>query len=309
VDSDGRETTARAIFRHAFVPVVMLASAASWRYHEELERLLKAAAVRIDSMSLVLLSSLVIVWLAEQAYPRRSEWNYHLLSEPQGWSRLGRDLVYLFVVTQLTAVLIKLTESGVSPVVKRLGFGLGVEHAAWPTAAPVVVRVLLAFFLVELCSYWMHRAFHHFPILWRFHRTHHGIGELNGMKSLRVHPVDNALFYVARTVPLMFLGAGLDEVLTVTYFSSTLSILAHANIDVAEGPLRLLVNYPRYHSVHHSSVLAESNSNFGCHTVLWDRVFGTFRSAAAVPLTVGVAPVGPRTLWQELVWPFYRAVG
>ena len=95
--------------------------------------------------------------------------------------------------------------------------------------------------------------------------------------------------------------------LAATSFGAILGILAHANVEVSER-FGLVVNLPGYHAVHHSADLAESNSNFGCHTILWDRLFGTFRRAAVQPLVIGVAPVGTRTIWQELVAPFYRRV-
>jgi len=64
----------------------------------------------------------------------------------------------------------------------------------------------------------------------------------------------------------------------------------------------------RAHAVHHSADAVEGRANFGCHTVFWDRVFGTFRPQASPELVVGVEPVGRRSLWQELIWPFYRRV-
>jgi sterol desaturase/sphingolipid hydroxylase (fatty acid hydroxylase superfamily) len=169
------------------------------------------------------------------------------------------------------------------------------------------VRVLLVFLITELASYLIHRAAHRVPLLWRFHSTHHVTEEMSGLKSLRLHPVDNVVFYVVRNVPLLLLGVGAEEILTVTYVACTLSILSHANVNVADGRLGWVINLPQYHRVHHSSDIEESNSNFGCHTVLWDRVFGTFRRAPKGTLTLGMVPLGRRTLWQELVWPFYRS--
>ena len=298
-----------ALFRHVFVPGVLALSVASWVYREKFEQVLRSSAISIDYMSAVLLTLILCIWLAEQAYPERTEWNYQLLTNGvNGWNRLGRDLFYLFVVTQLSALLINATALHLTSRINGLGVGLGVK-ALWPAGAAFPVRVALVFFTVEFFSYWTHWAAHHFPLLWRFHSTHHVITQLTGFKSLRVHPVENAVFYVARHAPLMFLGVGVEEMLTVTYLCSALGILAHANISVSEGYLGWVVNFPRYHAVHHSSDLAESNSNFGCHTVLWDRVFGTFRSSAQSPLTIGVHPVGPRSLWQELGRPFLGPVG
>jgi lathosterol oxidase len=83
---------------------------------------------------------------------------------------------------------------------------------------------------------------------------------------------------------------------------------AHANLELGEGALGWVVNLPPLHAVHHSSALDQSRSNFGCHTVVWDRLFGTFRRPSESSAPIGVEPLGPRTLWQELAWPLYRWV-
>lgn len=280
-----------AVFRPLFLPALLCFSLTPW---------LVPPAARAGAMATVLALSMLFIWMAEQLYPINREWNARL-SAPGGALRLLRDGIYLFGVTQLTAYLIAASEPWL-----RVGFAGPL--VAWPASAPFVVRVLLAFLAIELFSYWVHRAAHRFALLWQFHSTHHFVTELNGLKSVRTHPVDNVVFYVARTVPLVIVGAGIDEVVAATYFGGVLGIFAHANVSVSARGLGLFFNFPQTHAAHHSSVLAESNTNFGCHTVLWDRVFGTWCAAPAAPVALGVAPVGRRTLWQELIWPFYRRV-
>lgn len=292
----------RALFRHGFVPAVLAGALASLVFREELEVLLRARGVRLDGASCVLLGLIALVWVAEQLFPARRDWNVGLLARGPG---LGRDLLYLFVVTQFSALAIALSLNPLKDALKASGYGLDLPHL-WPTGAPFVAKAGLAFFLVEFASYWLHRAAHRVPLLWQFHSTHHVITQVTGLKALRTHPVENAVFAVVRHLPLLLLGAGASEVVTATTLGGMLGILAHANVDVATGPLGLVVNYPNYHAVHHSCVLEESNSNYGCHTVLFDRIFGTFRSGASHPITPGIEPVGARSLWRELFWPFYH---
>jgi sterol desaturase/sphingolipid hydroxylase (fatty acid hydroxylase superfamily) len=298
-----------ALFQRVFVPSLLGISLLSWMFHGDLDRWLTAAHLPLDAMTVVLFASLFGVWIAEQLYPAHPEWNYNLRADSlRGLARFGRDMVYLLVMTQVTAVLIKLTADQLVPALQRQGYGLGAMGTIWPREAPFAVRVVLVFLLTELASYGLHWTSHHVGFFWRFHSTHHMPAELSGLKSLRLHPVDNVCAYLVRTVPLLLLGAGTEEVLTITYFACTLSILSHANVSVADGPLGLLVNLPQYHQIHHSSDIEESRSNYGCHTVLFDRLFGTFRRTPKGPLVLGTFPLGARTLWQELVWPFYRAV-
>ena len=306
-----RSRWGQGLFRHLFVPTVLALSVASWMFHEEGARRLKGSSLPLDFTSAMLFLSIVFISCAEQVYPAHPDWNYRLLASGErgwdGWRRLGRHLLYLFVITQVTALVLFLTSTQVESTLKSWGFGFGLTHSLWPTALPFAARVLLVFLLMELSSYGLHRMAHRFGVLWRFHSTHHAVTELTALKALRTHPLDNALFYLARYVPLLLLGVGSDEVVAVVYFGAILSLLAHCNVDVAEGVLGWVINLPHYHAVHHAADLAQSRSNYGCHTILWDRVFGTFRRPAAQPSRLGMKSEGARTLWQELVEPLYRA--
>jgi sterol desaturase/sphingolipid hydroxylase (fatty acid hydroxylase superfamily) len=276
-----------------------------WIFRANLERLARSANLGVGAVSLGLLAWIVLIWCAEQIYPANEAWNYRLLSSGAlGWNRLRRDLFYLFYVTFGTTLLLDFTSARIRAAIERVG-----DHfVVWPRGAPLALRIGLAFLLVELLSYWFHRAAHRFRFLWQFHSTHHVVTELGGLKATRTHPIENLLFYLVRCAPLMLIGAGSEELVGAISLGSFLGILAHANLSLAEGPLGLVINFPRYHAVHHSSRWEESQSNFGCHTILWDRVFGTFRRCAIEPLEIGVQPLGRRSLWQELGWPFYRWV-
>lgn len=280
-----------ALFRHLFVPALLVSAVSPW---------FLGSGPGAPSTLLIFVLGL---WLAEQLYPARPEWNLRPLSEGwQGLGRLGHSLFYVFGVTQVTAWLVRTIDASLGPWFSEA------HVALWPTSLPFAARALLAFLVAELGSYWAHRGAHRFRILWQFHSTHHVMTELNTLKALQTHPLDDALFHLLRLAPLWWLGAGPDELVAALYFGGVLGLLAHANLALAVGPWGWVLNLPAIHAVHHSSDPVESRSNYGCHTVLWDRLFGTFRSGATLPLEVGVRPVGPRSLWQELVWPLYRWV-
>ncbi len=277
----------KGLFRHLVVPVLLAFTAAAWSVQPQATPALRQ--LPCDYATLVLLGSVLVLSLAEVLIPLDRRWRAR--------GSLGRDLLYLVVVGWVSSLLITLAQV----VVRRLADGRSLEW--WPGQWPLPARVALAFFVIELGSYVMHRLAHRAPWLWRFHRTHHLVVELTTLKAARTHPIDNLGFMLARTAPLVVLGAGPSEVTIALSLGVSLSLLAHANLDAVPGPLGLVVNFPRYHAVHHSADVQEGLSNFGCHTVIFDRLFGTFRSRAQQPLTIGVQPVGPRTLWQELIAP------
>ena len=297
------------LIRHALVPALLALSLAPMIFRDQAAGWLAARSLRLDPVGAAIVLAIFAIWCAEQFWPEHPEWTYRPLSGgTRAWSGFGRDLVYLLGVTQLSALLISALQARLEPAMAAARAVLGVPVTLWPAAAPFALRVLLAFLLVELCSYWMHRAAHRFGLLWQFHSTHHVVTELGGLKSFRTHPVDNALFYLARMSPLLLLGAGADELVTATWLGGLLGVLSHANLDLDERGVGLVINLPRVHAFHHSVDAAEQRSNFGCHTVIWDRLFGTYRAPAVRSGAIGVRPVGPRSLWQELAWPFYRRV-
>jgi sterol desaturase/sphingolipid hydroxylase (fatty acid hydroxylase superfamily) len=245
----------------------------------------------------MLLSMMLIVASVELLSPIRPQASVET-------SNLARNLFYLFLVTQLTATLLRWAEVWLNT---SLTLGTIELPHVWPQSAPFALKVALAFFVSEFFSYWFHRAAHANRILWQFHSTHHVITQLTALSSLRTHPIDNLFFYVVRTVPLLIVGAGSLELVAAVTFAALLGLLAHANMNVS-SLFGTFINLPSFHALHHDINVTRSNSNFGCHTVFWDRCFGTFRGAEATT-QIGIEPVLNRSLWRELVWPFYRWIG
>ena len=57
-------------------------------------------------------------------------------------------------------------------------------------------------------------------------------------------------------------------------------VVSHANVRLPETLDRLVRGMfvtPNMHSLHHSSDLLETDSNYGTVFTLWDRLFGTYR--------------------------------
>lgn len=283
----------RTFLRHLLVPLYLLAGVGVLTYRTEL-----GAWMKMDGATLGFFFLLLGLQVAEKLAPAVDGWNYNLVTSPdRGWAELGRDLLYLFVITQVTALLVTAASARLAPWIPAGNL--------WPTAAPAPLRLLLAFLVVELCNYLFHRAAHHVPLLWRFHATHHAVTSLSALKALRTHPLDNLGFHLVRSLPLLALGAPAEDLSNAVYLGGVLGLLSHANLDAAPGVLGWVINFPCYHAVHHAADLAQSRHNFGCHTVLFDRLFGTFHDGQPRPPALGLEPPGERTAWQELVRPLF----
>jgi sterol desaturase/sphingolipid hydroxylase (fatty acid hydroxylase superfamily) len=144
-----------------------------------------------------------------------------------------------------------------------------------PPAAAVAATVAAR----SLATYFIHRASHALPWLWRIHRVHHSDTALDLSTGLRNHPLELAI--VAPALAAVTIAGGLDPLTLFAYEAIALpfNLWTHANLGLhpqLDRRLRLLLVTPAMHHVHHSARRAETDSNYGDLLSLWDRLFGTY---------------------------------
>jgi sterol desaturase/sphingolipid hydroxylase (fatty acid hydroxylase superfamily) len=161
--------------------------------------------------------------------------------------------------------------------------------------------------VTDFFYYWMHRAQHRFGWLWRFHRVHHSITELNATNSYH-HVAEDLFQFVAVTVPMSFLlGVETGPVPWIAIVVvQTHSYFIHSTAKINIGPLRYLFSDNYIHRIHHSTQDHHANRNFATSTPLWDVLFRT----AYFPKRGEWPPVGlqdvqePKTIREFLFSPF-----
>ncbi|HFD13573.1 MAG TPA: sterol desaturase family protein [Crenotrichaceae bacterium] len=143
---------------------------------------------------------------------------------------------------------------------------------------PVAVTVLLTILVADGVNYWLHRAFHQFPILWRVHVVHHTDTEFDVTTANRHHPLELMITMLVTLPVAVFLGAPIIAVIIYTYLSILVNLLSHANISLPnwlDRVLRLLIVTPDFHRMHHSSYHQYTESNYGTISPWFDYLFGT----------------------------------
>ena len=171
----------------------------------------------------------------------------------------------------------------------------------WPDHWPVLAQALLLFFAYEFVNYWYHRAAHRWNWLWKAsgHGTHHAFKSLTAINTMANHPIE-ALFLMLPRMLVGFVVGGEEVGLTVASLFAVTVFMAHCNLDLNSRIIGWFFTTNRYHIHHHSMVLDESNTNYGCSAIVWDRLFGTFSGAST--LEAGTGPTEP-TLWEKVVMP------
>lgn len=175
----------------------------------------------------------------------------------------------------------------------------------WPTHFPLVIKVILALLTIEFFNYWYHRFEHRFPLLWRLHSLHHSPNKMGWTKQAINHPFEDLILTSISVLPAALLGAEAIELegAFLVYFITT--IFAHSNLKLNHRFISWLFVTNVYHYRHHSPILKESLSNYGCALVVWDRIFGTFKGFESSN-EVGIDQVKDLNLLKELLLPFRK---
>lgn len=144
---------------------------------------------------------------------------------------------------------------------------------------PSLGLAVAVFVLADLVGYWVHRAMHRVPWLWRFHRLHHEATQLSWLDAWRQHPLDFVLHGIAVGGPGALLGASLSELASVVVLRKAFTTFLHANLALDFGHV---LASPAFHGVHHSADPRLYDTNFAGTFPLWDVVFGTAARADAL---------------------------
>lgn len=137
-----------------------------------------------------------------------------------------------------------------------------------------------ALLLLDVFTYFWHRANHGVPFLWRFHRVHHADLTMDVTTATRFHVGEITMSSILRVPLLLLTGIRLGE---LAIFETVMLLVVqfhHANIGVSprlDKFLRLFIVTPAMHKVHHSRLRPETNSNFTALLSVWDRLFRSFR--------------------------------
>lgn len=229
--------------------------------------------------------------------PRRVRWSGNL-------ALVAVDTLVLRFVFPLLAV-------GLAQLAAARGWGL--LHAIALSYPAAFVVSLLA---LDLVIYLQHVLFHAVPALWRLHAVHHADTGFDVTTALRFHPLEILLSMGVKLAAVAALGPPAAAVLVFEVVLNATAMFNHGNLRLPvrfDQVLRWFVVTPDMHRVHHSSVPAEANRNFGFNLPWWDRLLGTYRAQPAAGherMTIGLErfrEARDHRLDRLLLQPFRRA--
>ncbi|SDE12071.1 sterol desaturase family protein [Aquimonas voraii] len=209
------------------------------------------------------------------------QWLRPLRGDGRGQRRQATNLLLIAFDTVLLRLAFPVLAVGLALQLEGQGFGLLPR-----LGLPFWLDCLLAVLLLDLAIYWQHRLMHVLPPLWRLHRLHHSDTGFDVTTGLRFHPFEMALSMVYKLVLVAALGAPALAVLVFELLLSIGALFTHSDFALPpalDRRLRWLLVTPSMHRIHHSTWQPETDSNYGFHLSLWDRLFGSYREAPRAP--------------------------
>jgi sterol desaturase/sphingolipid hydroxylase (fatty acid hydroxylase superfamily) len=222
-----------------------------------------------------------------------------------------QDLFWMVFNTQYVAWMLAIVTASAVAALNSAFLHFDVQPSSlrlishWPLWAQFAV-----FFLAKDFIEWnVHLALHRVPWLWRFHQLHHSARHLDWAVAFRSHWGELLIYKLLVYLPLVVLGVDDRVVFAILVCSLLIQEISHANLKWDWGPLRWLINSPRFHSWHHDVELhGRAGQNFGVNLVVWDWLFGTahWPGRHESPATYGFAGIEryPTGIWSRLWRPF-----
>jgi sterol desaturase/sphingolipid hydroxylase (fatty acid hydroxylase superfamily) len=215
------------------------------------------------------------------------------------------DLFYYLVSSMLVQILMFLTFLPARSMLAVLPLQ---AVRAMVGGLPFVVQFAAIMFLTDFVQYWVHRAFHRIPALWKFHAVHHSARSLDWIAGARMHFLEILVLRSTTVLPMFLLGFEQSAVNTYIFVVYLYSTLVHANLSWRFPVIEKFLVTPRFHHWHHGIQDEAVDVNFAIHFPLFDRLFGTLYLPADLwPSGYGVQghPV-PRGYLKQLEYPFRR---
>ena len=261
-------------------------------YAEALNDTFDAPVIGLDFLLLDLFALCVLFVPLERLLGKRQK----VLRE--GWNV---DLAHFASAHAMIGVIAALS---VAPAHYLFGWVLDYPYRAWIASLHPAVQLAMVVVVVDLTSYWVHRAFHFVPFLWRFHAVHHSVREMDWLAGSRQHLGDVILTRALGFVPVYVLGFSQVPIYLYILLISFYAVFIHANARVEFGWLDRFIVSPKFHHWHHAAAPEAVDRNFSVMLPIWDDLFGTAMRRTDWPARYGLVSNDVPQHWGgQFVYP------
>lgn len=215
----------------------------------------------------VFLSILLLMMTAEAVFPRKKR----VMGRGHRWTS---NLLLIVIDGLFVRLLFPIVAVGIAVLAAEKNWGVFnlIDLPIW-------LEVTLSIIILDMLIYWQHVASHHIPILWALHKVHHADRDIDVTTGSRFHPLEIGFSMGYKMLLVALLGAPVLAVIIFELILNGCAMFNHSNVKLPlafDRILRRFIVTPDMHRVHHSTIVSETNSNYGFSLSLWDRIFGSY---------------------------------
>lgn len=178
-------------------------------------------------------------------------------------------------LSQVSGVFQKIIKIGIYTLIYEQFRFIDLPSNAWTFAA--------LFVLYDLGYYWEHRMAHQVSLFWGGHVVHHQSEDYNLSVALR-QTSTGAIWGFFWYLPLALVGFDPIQLVTVAGFNLLYQFWIHTeHIDRMPRWFEAVMNTPSHHRVHHGRDPKYIDKNYAGVFILWDKMFGTFKTEEERP--------------------------
>lgn len=250
-------------------------------------------------------SILILMMCAEAIFPRKER----VLGRRRRWTS---NLLLIVIDSLFVRLLFPIVAVGVAAIAAQNNWGLFnlLDFPVW-------LEIILTIIILDMLIYWQHVAFHHVPFLWAMHKVHHADRDIDVTTGLRFHPIEIGISLAYKLALVLLLGVPVIAVVIFEIILNGCAMFNHSNVRLSlklDRVLRRFIVTPDMHRVHHSTIMSETNSNYGFNLSLWDRIFGSYTAQPSQGhdgMVIGLDEYqhsGPASLTWSLLLPLGKGL-
>jgi sterol desaturase/sphingolipid hydroxylase (fatty acid hydroxylase superfamily) len=219
------------------------------------------------------------------------------------WRGIKNWIVYTIITyywLQTAAVIIAALK--VTPLFE---WKIGTNSESLASMGLGAIALLLPVFAFDFFYYWFHRAQHRFDWLWRVHKVHHSIRDMNCLNSYH-HVLEEVIRFPVVALPLaLLLKVDAPQMIFISAFITSWGQYIHSDTSIHLGKLNGFFADNAFHRIHHSIAERHYDKNFASFFSVWDKLFGTYVSPELPFPDVGLTDTPPpKSVVRYLLMPF-----
>lgn len=252
--------------------------------------------------SIMFICLLILFLILQLVIPSRKPYKGRLVHVLSNLGIVGiNNIMLLFIPIIPMAV-------GEYVVANRIGLFNILSISIW-------ILVPIQVLLLDMIIYFQHRIFHKVNWLWALHSVHHIDPMLDVTSGLRFHPFEILLSNFIKVFFVFILGINPLSIIIFEVSLNGFAMFNHSNIRLSTSIEKIISQVlitPALHTIHHSKVRSETNSNYGFSIVLWDKIFRTFTKEGKYTMenikigVVGMPEVNKTGFPYYLYYPFNK---